>query len=104
VTDDYVLNELINLSDGIESTEDDPRKGFREQDWAERAQVKNSKEFPLWALPEPTNFSEEETEVLTESGTFRFRDRITYEEEPDYGVTAMLACRPPVGHLHVSTA
>ena len=32
MTDDYVSNEFINLSDGIESTEDDPRKGFREQD------------------------------------------------------------------------
>jgi hypothetical protein len=99
VTDDYVLNEFINSLEGIESTENDPMKGFREQDWVERAQVKNSKEFPLWALPELKGFSDEETEVLTEAENFRFGDRNMYEDEPYYGVKAMLACRPPHGAL-----
>ena len=97
MTDDYVLNEFINLSDGIESTEDDPMKGFREQDWDEHAHGRNSKEFPLWALPELRGFSGEETEVLAEAESFRFGDRIMYEDEPDYGIKSMMACRPPRG-------
>jgi hypothetical protein len=67
------------------------------ENWVERARGKNSKEFPLWALPELRGFSGEETEVLAEAESFRFGDRIMYEDEPDYGIKSMMACRPPRG-------
>ena len=88
-------------------TEVDPKKECREQDWDERAPTRNSKEFPLLALPELSDYPREfraGSETQEEASSFRFGSRVVFEEEPDYNIKKMLACcPPPQGHAHVHT-
>jgi ribonuclease HI len=106
LADDYAFNAILDGVEGIMGTEVDPRKDFRDQDWDERAPTRNSKKFPLLALPELSDYPREfraGSEVQEEASSFRFGSRVVFAEEPDYNIKKMLACCPPQGHVHVYT-
>ncbi len=98
LADDYVFNTIIDGTEGIVGTEIDPRKGFRDQDWDERAPTRNTRKFPLLAFPELEDYPRgfwTGSETLEEASSFRFGNRVVFAEEQDYKIKKMLACCPP---------
>jgi hypothetical protein len=98
LADDYVFNTIIDGTEGIVGTEIDPRKGFRDQDWDERAPTRNTRKFPLLAFPELEDYPRgfwTGSETLEEASSFRFGNRVVFAGEQDYKIKKMLACCPP---------